>query len=133
MCHPTLDASKKVKFRLSRNPTKFDGVTRFHETNSTVKSVSSSEIYKIFGFNRNYCFTIFQKKLNFFQVLHSSPFNKISFPKFTHTSTHNHMHMLHNRTILFPMGARIETYLEESTDLSTQSEVSRRKHLEVPP
>ena len=35
---------EKVKFRLSRNPTKFDGVTKFHETNSTVKSVSSFEI-----------------------------------------------------------------------------------------
>ena len=44
MCHPTLDASKDLKFRLFRNPTKFDWVARFHETNSTVKSVSSSEI-----------------------------------------------------------------------------------------
>ena len=43
MCYPTLDASKNVKFRLSLNMTKFDGVTRFRETNSTVKSVSSSE------------------------------------------------------------------------------------------
>ena len=42
MCHPTPDASKNMKFRLSQNLTKFDGVTRFHETNSKVKSVSSS-------------------------------------------------------------------------------------------
>ena len=43
MCHPTLDVSKNVKFQLSRNLTKFDGFTRFWETNSTVKSVLSSE------------------------------------------------------------------------------------------
>ena len=44
MCHPTLNASKNVKFRLSWNPMKFDRLTRFHETNSRVKSVSSSKI-----------------------------------------------------------------------------------------
>ena len=44
MCHPTLNASKNVKFRLSWNLMKFDEVTRFCETNSTVKSVSPSEI-----------------------------------------------------------------------------------------
>ena len=33
-----------MKIRLSQNSTKFDCVTRFCETNSTVKSVSSSEI-----------------------------------------------------------------------------------------
>ena len=44
MCHPTPNASKNMKFRLSWNPTKFDGLTRFRETNSTVKSVSSSKI-----------------------------------------------------------------------------------------
>ena len=35
---------KTCKFRLSRNSTKFDVVARFHETISTVKFVSSSEI-----------------------------------------------------------------------------------------
>ena len=35
---------KNVKFRLSQNPIKFDKVIRFRETNSTVKSVSSSTI-----------------------------------------------------------------------------------------
>ena len=44
MCHSTPDTSKNVKFRLSRNSTKFDSITRFCKTNSTVKSVSSSEI-----------------------------------------------------------------------------------------
>ena len=44
MCHPTPDASKNVKFRLSQNPTKFDGLTRFYEINSMVKSISSTEI-----------------------------------------------------------------------------------------
>ena len=44
MCHPTPDVSKNMKFRLSRNSTKFDRVTRFHEKNSMVKFVSSSKI-----------------------------------------------------------------------------------------
>ena len=39
-----LRASKNVKFRLSRNSTKFDVVARFYETIPTVKPVSSSEI-----------------------------------------------------------------------------------------
>ena len=39
MCHSTAGVSKNVKFRLSRNPTKFDGATRFCETKSTMKSV----------------------------------------------------------------------------------------------
>ena len=42
--HSTLGASKKMKFRLSRNQTKFDMVARFRETTPTVKSVSSSKI-----------------------------------------------------------------------------------------
>ena len=66
MCHATPDTSKNMKFRSSRNSNKFDWVTRFHETNSTVKSVSSSKIYKIFIFSTcilaaNYRFAIFQK------------------------------------------------------------------------
>ena len=44
MCHPTPDALKNVKFRLSRNPLKFDKLSRFCEVNSKMKSVSSSEI-----------------------------------------------------------------------------------------
>ena len=44
MCHPTPYASKNVKSRSSRNPTKFNVVTKFRETISTEKSVSSSEI-----------------------------------------------------------------------------------------
>ena len=46
MSHVTFIASKNVKFRLSRNLTKFNAVTRLHENIPTVKSVSSSEIYK---------------------------------------------------------------------------------------
>ena len=42
--HLTPGVSKDVKFRLSRNSTKFDVVARFHETIPMVKSVSSSEI-----------------------------------------------------------------------------------------
>ena len=70
ICHPTPDASKNVKFRLSRNPTKFDGVTRFREKNSMVKSVSSSEIYKILDFQPKLPFYPFSKKLNFSRILH---------------------------------------------------------------
>ena len=44
MYHPTPDVSTNMKFRPSRNSTKFNWVTRFPETNSTMKSVSSSEI-----------------------------------------------------------------------------------------
>ena len=55
-CHPTPGASKNVKFRLSQNPIKFYGITRFHKTNTTVESVSSSEIYKIFGFQSKLLF-----------------------------------------------------------------------------
>ena len=36
-------------------------VARFRETIPTVKSVSSSEIYKNSDFDRNYHFTLFQK------------------------------------------------------------------------
>ena len=65
--HPTPHASKSVKFQLSRNPTKFERVARFCETIPTVKSVSSSEIYKISRFylvlfRQNYRFALFQKK-----------------------------------------------------------------------
>ena len=44
MCHPTPGASKNLKFGLSWNSMKFDWVTRFGKKNSTMKSVSSSEI-----------------------------------------------------------------------------------------
>ena len=37
-------ASNFVNIRLSQNSMKFDLVTRFRETNSTVKSISLSEI-----------------------------------------------------------------------------------------
>ena len=43
-CHSTPHASKNVKSRLPRNPTKFDVVAKFSETISTEKSVSSSKI-----------------------------------------------------------------------------------------
>ena len=48
----TLGALKNVKFRLSRNLTKFDVVARFRKTIQT-------------DFDRNYHFTIFQKNSNF--------------------------------------------------------------------
>ena len=56
----TPNVSKNVKFRMSRNSTKLDVVARFHDTIPTVKSVSSSEIYKNFlEFDQNYHFIIF--------------------------------------------------------------------------
>ena len=56
---------------------KFDWVARFRETNSIVKSVSSSKIYKISRFSTciiatNYRFAIFLEKLKFSRVLHVS-------------------------------------------------------------
>ena len=44
MCHPTLIPSKNMKFRLSRNSTKFVWVTRFRVTNQVVRSGSTFEI-----------------------------------------------------------------------------------------
>ena len=41
---PSPVAPNFMKIRLFRNSTKFDWVTRFHEMNSTMKSVSSSKI-----------------------------------------------------------------------------------------
>ena len=69
MCHLTPGVSKNVTFLLSRNLTKFDEVTRFHETNSMVMSISSSEIKKIFGFQPKLPFYLFSEKLNFSRVL----------------------------------------------------------------
>ena len=58
----TLGALKNVKFRLSQNSTKFDVISRFHETIPTVKPVSSFEIKKfISDFDRNYHFTLLSK------------------------------------------------------------------------
>ena len=51
MCHPTPHASKNMKSRVLRNPTKFDVIVIFRDTISTEESVSLSEIYKISGFS----------------------------------------------------------------------------------
>ena len=61
MCHPSPHASKNLKSRPPRNLTKFDVVAQFRETISTEKFVSSSEIYKILDFYRNYDFAFFEK------------------------------------------------------------------------
>ena len=59
-------ASNFMKIQLSQNSTKFDWVTRFRETNSTVKSVSSSKIYKNFRFfYGKLLFCHFSEKLHF--------------------------------------------------------------------
>ena len=65
----TPGASKNVKFQLSRNSTKFDVVARFRETIPTVKSVSSSEIYKNSIFLTEITILHFFRKLEFSQVL----------------------------------------------------------------
>ena len=57
-CHTTPHTSKNVKFRLSRNPTKFDIVVKFRETIPTVTSVSSSEIYQFSRFSQSSKITI---------------------------------------------------------------------------
>ena len=76
--YSTPTTSKNVKIRLSRNSTKFVCLTRFRETNPTVSSVSSSEIYKIYRFLTCtiltiYRFALFQKNSIFlgFYNLHN--------------------------------------------------------------
>ena len=66
MCHQTPVASKYVKFCLSRNPTKFNWVARFHKTIPTVYSISSSEIYKNFNFSLDYYDKLLFCPLSFF-------------------------------------------------------------------
>ena len=65
-----------MKFRLSRNPTKFKGVTRFREINSTVKSVLSSVIYKMFDFPTEITILPFLKKIEFFFLGSTFPIYK---------------------------------------------------------
>ena len=76
----TYHPETRKKFRLSQNSTKFDVVTRFCEMISTVKSVSSSEIYKNSGFLTEITVLPFLKKFEFSRVLHSPPrpLNRIS-------------------------------------------------------
>ena len=57
----TLIASKNVQISIVSEFDEFDVVARFRETIPTVKSVSSSEIYKIPDFDRNYHFAMFHK------------------------------------------------------------------------
>ena len=62
--------SKNVKFRQSRNSTKFNWGARFREMIPTVQSVLSSEIYKNPNFSSgtisaNYRFAIFSEKFKF--------------------------------------------------------------------
>ena len=66
----TFGASKNVKFRPSRNSTKFYEVARFCEMIPTVKYVSSSEIYKIFNFFTEITVLPFFIKIEFSRVLH---------------------------------------------------------------
>ena len=74
--HPTPGASKNVKFRLSWNSTKFDVVARFHETIPTVKSVSSSNIYKNIGFLPKLPFCPFPK-IGIFSGLANIPLRRL--------------------------------------------------------
>ena len=76
-----------MKIRLFWNLTQFVWVTRFHETNPTVRSVSSSDIEKISKLSTCniaaiYCFAIFLEKIRFFPG-----FTRIllSFATFEHT------------------------------------------------
>ena len=62
-----------MKFRLSQNSTKFDMVARFRETIPTVKSVSSSKIYKNFGFLPKLPFYPFSENWNFLRSYKGSP------------------------------------------------------------
>ena len=65
----TLGASKNVKFRLSWNSTKFDGVARFREMIPIVKSVCSFEIYENFGFSTEITVLPFFRFIKFSRAL----------------------------------------------------------------
>ena len=66
--HPKLDASKNVQIL---TVSEFDVVARFLETIPTVKSVLSSEIYRInFGFLTEITILPFFQKLEISRVLH---------------------------------------------------------------
>ena len=86
MCHSTPHASKNVKSRRPRNPTKFDVVAKFRETISTEKWFCHPRSRKIPDFYRNYDFALFEK-LKFSRVLHSPLLKKNFVPKF-HAHTH---------------------------------------------
>ena len=79
----TLDASKKVKFRLSRNSTKFDRVAKFCETIPTVKFVLSPEILKNSGFSTEITVVPFVRKIEFFS---SFTYEVLSPPVGRHTA-----------------------------------------------
>ena len=64
--HPEI---RKI-FRLSQNLMKLFRITRFYKTNLTAQSISSSEIYRISGFQPKLLFYHFSEKLNFSRVLH---------------------------------------------------------------
>ena len=86
---PTLVALNFVKIQLSRNSTKFVRVTKFRET-KTVKSVSSSAIYKIFRFSictiaTNFRYALFQKNSIFLTFYIISPLKEFC-PKISHTA-----------------------------------------------
>ena len=80
----TPGASKNVKFRLSRNSTKFDVVGRFRETIPTVNSILSSEIYKNSGFLTEITILPFLIKLEFSQVLQQETFPCLFVKNFLH-------------------------------------------------
>ena len=73
MCHPTLDASKNMKFRLPQNPMKFDRVTRFCESNSTTKSILLFETLYLF-FKDTRKTSLHYKRIHMYDSLRS--FNK---------------------------------------------------------
>ena len=73
MCHPTPHASKNVKSRPPRNPTKFDVVAKFRATISTEKSVRHPRSRKISYFYRNYDFALFEKIGIFSGLIFSPP------------------------------------------------------------
>ena len=73
----TLGALKNVKFRLSRNSTKFVVVARFCEMIPTAKFVSSSEIKKKFPNFEKITFLLFFKNSDFsrFHIKHEVRLN----------------------------------------------------------
>ena len=71
------------------NVSEFDGVVRFCKTIPTVKFISSSEIYKIFGFLIEITILQFFRKIEFSLVLHIQPKQFLCQLHLLHILAHN--------------------------------------------
>ena len=113
---------KICKFQLSRKSTKFDVLARFHETIQTVKSVSSSEIYKNFGFLPKLQFCPFLENWNFFGSYILPSLKRISSRNSTHIRIQPRAYVtLPNSKTVSGMTTRLRSQLLTTRWLSTHT------------